>query len=76
MFTEEQYRTATAIARAMTKGLAPVEPPVRILGLALFIAADIALQARDEEDATVKFEAFAGMASAQITAIMRDASNG
>jgi hypothetical protein len=37
VFTEEQYATATAtaIARSMTKGLAEVEPPARILGLAL-----------------------------------------
>lgn len=42
------------------------------MGLALYIAADIVSQASDEEDAVVKFEAFAGMAAAQITAMMKD----
>lgn len=72
MFTEEQAATATNVARSMTKGLANIEPSVRVMGLALYIAADIVSQAADEEDAIVKFEAFAGMASAQITAMMKD----
>ncbi|MBX3584797.1 MAG: hypothetical protein KF810_23220 [Rhizobiaceae bacterium] len=55
MFTEEQAATATNVARSMTKGLANIEPSVRVMGLALYIAADIVSQAADEEDAIVKF---------------------
>lgn len=68
--TENEFEGAKTVAAMLAEGLHSVPDGVKLLGLAMYLAADLSARSPDEAAGDAAIDAFADMAKSEFASMM------